>query len=673
MINGIGAKALLVTIAIGVHSHEAAAQGVDTLSANPLGEVTVVGRHTQREVIPVQLLSGKELKGLSVYSVADAIRYFAGTQIKDYGGVGGLKTVNVRSMGSQHVGVFYDGIELGNAQNGIVDLGRFSLDLMEAVSLYNGQKSGMFQSAKDYSSASAIYMRTRRPHFDDGKNNNLKFGLKGGSFETVNPSVTWEHKLGRRLALQLSSEFMYTSGRYKFSYAKKDGYDTTEVRRNGDVRAVRAEATLFGRQEDISDGSWMVKAYLYNSERGYPGASVREEPGVFSHQDRQWDNSFFIQGQWQHRFTPLYSLQVSGKYANDYLHYMSDPRLDVSTMYVDNTYRQQESYISAAHQFSPLGWLCLSVANDVQWNTLSSDMAEFAYPDRFALLSAASATIDTKQFKLQASLLHSYFHDRVKFGTSAGTTSRFTPSLTASATIGGGVSLRAFCKRVFRMPTFNDLYYTFIGNKSLEPETATQYNIGGVFAPRIGEKSALKTFELQLDAYLNHVDNKIVAMPTSNQFRWTMINLGRVRIAGIDASAEADINVSHLWIHSRLTYTYQKAEDRSDRTSQWYGGQIPYTPWHSGSAIVGMRWKDWSLNYSFIYTGERYESIANIEENHSKPWYTSDLGLSRSLPMKWGIFDATLEVCNLFNQQYEVVQCYPMPGRNWKLKLQLTL
>lgn len=80
-----------------------------------------------------------------MHSVADAIRYFSGVQIKDYGGIGGLKTVNIRSMGTNHVGVFYDGIQLGNAQNGTIDLGRFSLDNMEAITLYNGQKSSIFQ------------------------------------------------------------------------------------------------------------------------------------------------------------------------------------------------------------------------------------------------------------------------------------------------------------------------------------------------------------------------------------------------------------------------------------------------------------------------------------------------------------------------------------------------
>src|SRR5690554_6498601 len=69
-----------------------------------LDEFVVYGSPLMREVIPVQKLSGEQLKNLSSFSVADAIRYFSGVQLKDYGGVGGLKTVNVRSMGAHHVG-----------------------------------------------------------------------------------------------------------------------------------------------------------------------------------------------------------------------------------------------------------------------------------------------------------------------------------------------------------------------------------------------------------------------------------------------------------------------------------------------------------------------------------------------------------------------------------------
>lgn len=81
----------------------------------------------------------------------------------------------------------------------------------------------------------------------------------------------------------------------------------------------------------------------------------------------------------------------------------------------------------------------------------------------------------------------------------------------------------------------------------------------------------------------------------------------------------------------------------------------------------------WSLNYSFIYTGQRYEAVVNIPENHAQPWYTHDVSLSRSWRFRALELRTTAEVNNLFNQQYEVVQCYPMPGTNFKVKLNVIL
>ena len=156
-----------------------------------LSQITVVAQRANREVLPVQRMTGEVLQKMSLFSVADAIRYFSGAQIKDYGGAGGLKTVNVRSMGSHHVGIFYDGLEIGNAQNGVVDLGRFSLENMETVSLYNGQKSAIFQTAKDFASSSAVYFTSREPRFVGDKRHNFNVGMKGGSMGMVNPSFLW--------------------------------------------------------------------------------------------------------------------------------------------------------------------------------------------------------------------------------------------------------------------------------------------------------------------------------------------------------------------------------------------------------------------------------------------------------------------------------------------------
>lgn len=633
-------------------------------SLQQLEEVIVTARNYQKEVIPVQQLSGKELQRLNSHNIADALRYFSGIQIKDYGGVGGLKTVNIRSMGTNHVGVFYDGIELGNAQNGTVDLGRFSLDNMESVTLYNGQKSAIFQPAKDFGSAGSIYLQSHTPQFKGEKRHNVKAAFKTGSFGLVNPSFLWEHRLSQNVSSSLSAEYMYTTGKYKFTYRVKNGYDTTAVRQNGDVNAVRIEGGLFGK---FKGGYWRMKGYFYRSERGYPGAIVRNK---FTHEDRQWDTNTFFQGSLKKDFSPCYSLLLNVKYAYDYLHYLADPNRDESLMYTNNHYYQHEVYTSTANRITLFPWWSLNFSADYQFNLLNADLKDFAYPRRHSFLFAGATAFDFNKLKMQASLLSTVVHDEVTQINSqaAGNKVEWTPTAILSYRPFSPIdfNLRAFYKRIFRMPTLNDLYYTFIGNTDLEPEYTNQYNIGFTYSKDFTH-TWLKRIEIQTDFYYNEVENKIIATPTSNFFRWTMINLGKVEIRGVDVAVQTEWQLGReLFLNGRVNYTYQKAQDFTNPEDEFYGGQIPYIPWHSGSANLNASFRRWEANYSFIYTGERYSSSANIPVNYQLPWYTSDCSIAYRHPLRKGNLKATLEVNNLLNQQYEVVACYPMPGINFR-------
>ncbi len=58
-------------------------------SIQHLDEITVVAKLSGKSYL--QKLSRKELQKLNSHSVADALRYFSGVQLKDYGGVGGLR------------------------------------------------------------------------------------------------------------------------------------------------------------------------------------------------------------------------------------------------------------------------------------------------------------------------------------------------------------------------------------------------------------------------------------------------------------------------------------------------------------------------------------------------------------------------------------------------------
>jgi len=664
-------------------------------SVQHVREIVVVSKPAMREVVPSQKLNGEMLEKLNTHSVADALRYFSGIQLKDYGGVGGIKTVNIRSMGTHHLGISYDGVALGNAQNGQIDLGQFSLDNVEEITLYNGQKSAIFQPASDFGNAGLIYIRTKEPEFrrygGTGvrryENTHLRFKAQYGSSDMLRLSALWEQKLSETVSSSVSAGFLTASGKYKFRYERRypDGttaWDTTAVRQNGDIHAERIEANLYGR---LWQGSWQVKGYLYNSARGIPGAIVNN---VWRRGERQQDLNTFFQAAYDKSIGNKFATRWLAKYAYYNTHYVNR---DSTQLPVDNRYKQQEFYFSTANVLELLPNWSASLSYDFKWNKLNADIWNFAYPTRISNLVSLATAIDYKHLKAQGSLLATFINDRYrKYGgtgargyensSAAANSSFFTlhsslQKLTPAVFVnvypfrGTFFSLRAYVKQSFRMPTFNDLYYTDMGNANLVPERATQYDVGFALNKHFTQ-GIVRHAEMHFDAYYNTVHDKIVAYPKGQQFRWTMLNLGKVHIKGIDVEAEADFKIGKdLVATARAQYTYQDARDVTDPADSYYNDQIPYIPWHSGSAIVGLSYKNWDLNYSFIYAGERYDEQENILYNHMEPWYTSDLSLRYQFVVYSLKFIAQAEVNNVLDQDYEVIVNYPMPGRNYTLSL----
>ena len=664
-------------------------------SVQHVREIVVVSKPAMREVVPSQKLNGEMLEKLNTHSVADALRYFSGIQLKDYGGVGGIKTVNIRSMGTHHLGISYDGVALGNAQNGQIDLGQFSLDNVEEITLYNGQKSAIFQPASDFGNAGSIYIRTKEPEFrrygGTGvrryENTHLRFRAQYGSSDMLRLSALWEQKLSETVSSSVSAGFLTASGKYKFRYERRypDGttaWDTTAVRQNGDIHAERIEANLYGR---LWQGSWQLKGYLYNSARGIPGAIVNN---VWRRGERQQDLNTFFQAAYDKSIGNKFATRWLAKYAYYNTHYVNR---DSTQLPVDNRYKQQEFYFSTANVLELLPNWSASLSYDFKWNKLNADIWNFAYPTRISNLVSLATAIDYKHLKAQGSLLATFINDSYRryggtgargyenssaaanssFFTLHSSLQKLTPAVFVNVYPFRGTffSLRAYVKQSFRMPTFNDLYYTDMGNANLVPERATQYDVGFALNKHFTQ-GIVRHAEMHFDAYYNTVHDKIVAYPKGQQFRWTMLNLGKVHIKGIDVEAEADFKIGKdLVATARAQYTYQDARDVTDPADSYYNDQIPYIPWHSGSAIVGLSYKKWDLNYSFIYAGERYDEQENILYNHMEPWYTSDLSLRYQFVVYSLKFIAQAEVNNVLDQDYEVIVNYPMPGRNYTLSL----
>ena len=636
----------------------------DTADTKQLDEVEVTAKNAVKpSSTPIQEFKQYRLKELNALQVSDAVKHFSGVIVKDYGGIGGLKTVSVRSLGAAHTAVAIDGIAMGNAQNGQIDIGRFSLDNVDVISLTNGQDDQIFQSARQVSAASVLNIKSTFPEFDN-KIVKGRVSFKGGSFGLLNPAATVAIKMSNKVAMTLSGEYLFANGRYPYvlEYGSEGDSSSVELRQNTDVENIRAELALYGK-DSVQDGN--VKAYFFQSKRGLPGATIFYNTANFSSQ-RITDRDFFVQGHYRRQLMPKLAFQLNAKYQYSFTHYL-DPVYLGSLGKEESFYHQQEGYLSAGLLYNVLSSLSFSLNTDGIISTLDADLQNFAYPIRYQWLTALSGKYVNDWVIASATALFTVVDEEVRSGTASKGYFRVNPFVSATFKPFRKINLRfrVFYKNIFRLPTFNDLYYGRVGNINLKPESTNQYNVGITYKAYLAD--FLPKVELSCDVYHNSVRDKIVAYPTKNIYTWTMLNYGKVSINGIDFTGEVSLKPhSKVMIILGASYTYNRALNVTDPNSSDYKHQIPYTPRISGSGRASLQTPWFDINYSLIWSGHRYAVNQNYAENRVEGFFDHSISASHDFLIKQHVLGINIECLNLTNKNYAVVRYFPMPGRSWR-------
>lgn len=618
-------------------------------SVTALEQVEVTGR--RRPLATVQHLQGSDLQALSSTSIADALKYFAGVQIKDYGGLGGLKTVNVRSLGSQHVGIYIDGVRITNAQNGTVDLGKYSLSTLESVSVYNANKLDRCQSPSEFASGATVYMQTRRPSADS-----LSMLAGIGSFHLYRGRATYEF-CRRGWSGFADAEYLNSRGDYPFRY-KSQYEDTVGRRRNSDIEYLRAEAALF-------NGGFSSHVYAYFSERGCPGGIVRRLSDKYTNIGREWDRDIFVQASYDKTLAHVHRMRFVLKYANEYLRYNTDFPENQNTARVDNHYRQNDAYAAASYAWTPMRWLSLNVGCDARMSWLNADLRMFSPVRRRDLKGVVALQYDNYGIRGAVSVLYQHYKDHTRMHTGAADPlSRFTPSFTLGYNL-YGVSIRAWYKCIFRVPTLNDLYYTQTGNRNLKPEYTRQWNFGAEYQYSVGPVD----LSIQADGYLNYIDNRIVCLPLKGTYTWSMMNYGKTFCRGLNVNASGVYSAGGWRFSLLASLTLQKDINRTDPADEdTYDMPICYSPRFSCGATAVVGWRMLSLTVSNLFVSKRMWSYADPDDILA-PYDNVDLRLTGQFKG----FMASLEVNDLFDVQYEHIPRYPMPGRTIRFSLSYNL
>lgn len=645
--------------------------GSDSLATRALKEVTVNGQslNVAKASMPVQVLLETEISTLNASTVSDIAKHFAGVTVKDYGGIGGMKTVSLRGLGALHTGVSYDGVIQSDVQSGQIDLGRFSLENIAEVSLSNGQPNDIFQSARMFASSGVLSFSTKMPAYDEKHTLSGQVKVKAGSFGMINPVIFLCRNLNRKWAVSLTADGTVANGTYRFTTnINTQGSNLVEkTRTNSDISSLRMEINAVCRLNASEFLSF--KANRYYSERGLPGADILYS--TYS-TDRMLDKNYLAQVLYENRQSNRFQYRFLAKYNQAYMRYTEINPIysQLADQKLSENYLQSEYYLSSTLLYHPISNLSISSSIDWWRNDLFThsnlSFKEDATPVRNTGLANIAVKYLTERFTAGANVLCTITHETTQNGVAATDRNKLTPTASISYKLleEEELRIRAFYKNIFRLPTFTDLYYHDFGYVGLRPEITNQYDLGLLYCKQ--EIPIITDLELSTDIYYNRVTDKITikyGMPYSS-----IRNIGRVDIKGLDATLKFTLPVTkNVHFHFNANYSYQQALDRTPDSPN-PGEQIPYTPVNSGSGSVSCQHKKLEGGYNLLYAGKRWTGQNNYT-NLLTPYAEHSLFCRITLQK----FRVMGEIINLLDTQYQIIKDYPMPGRNYRITVSMNL
>lgn len=607
--------------------------------------------------VPRQMLDSASLLRAGVTSTADALRRFAGVNLRDYGGAGGLKTVSVRGLGAAHTTVVYDGLTQSDAQQGQTDIGRYPIERLSAVALATLDDDALLSPVRSLGAATirlTSFLPDTARHTLHGR-----AALRQGSWDAWHASLLLGKAFRRGTAFNIGGDYAHGGNDYPF--VLPNGVATHSERRvNSQTNDWTAEANL---RQALRGGQLDAKLFYTTSHRYLPGPVtfyVNEGTEHLTEQhallQSRWQQTF---GAWHFFAAAKADWQVS-KYR------------DVDAQYpgglLRQHYRQREAYVTVGAAYT---WQRLeaALAADYAYNALTSNLSTDNDVWRHTLLSSLSLRYRLPRLVLTGRLQASLYRNHAAAGATAAIDGqRLQPTLTAVWKVVSRprlqFSLRTAYKALFRAPTFTENYYYHLGSTTLRPERTRQWDAG--LTLRLVPADALSV-SVTADAYLNRVWDKISSIPY-NLFVWRTVNLGKVRCAGLDMTLSADWSVTarhHLFFQG--SYTLCSARNRTAAVQESYGKQLAYTPLHSGAASVA--WENPWVNAALSVTAAASRWATNEHTmTTSVPGYAEwGIALYRTLRLAALSLDLRADVLNVLDKRYEVIRRYPMPGRAYKL------
>ncbi len=616
-----------------------------------LPEVVVTSQPDESELSSSQsvILNEEQIRRLPASTLSEVLNLVPGVYVQQASPHGPAR-ISIRGSATDQVLVLLNGVRLNSAQTGEADLNTIPLSQVSRIEVIKGAQTGRYGADALAGAINIITSPTSAV-----KSTEVKSKVSNGSFGYQSWELGSQESFSEQI--KLSTSLSNASSKGDFTYSDS-GKIMTRV--NSGQTSENAFLSLAWQPADRAQAQLSLFKYFARNE--LPGPLLQLNDSAYS-KDRRFNLTFNS----SLKLSPAFSLESKAGYQDwRQTYHIQEPfYIPVNVDYINRNWEAENrlDFAQGSNKISyGLSYLhSLLKGSDHQRPSLSlgtvsrSTFSTFVSGQKsiknllsdFALLTASLRLDKTSSFQ-----------------------PNWSPLLGVLVTRGQKLnfSLKANWGKSYHNPTLNALFWKedaySAGNHNLKPERAASFDAGAeIRLPLLGELLAGQTY------FRNNVRDLIV-WQRGFDGKYSPFNVSKVRIEGYEQTL--------LWRSSgdllelEFNHTRSDAVNLTESHTQ-YGNLIPFRPRHLYNFKCYFKSEKLDLNLHSRYSSRRYTREQNTSGKQLPSYTIWDLALKFKPYLKGVEFGLTVGIYNFTDQNYELIERYPMPGREFRLTTQLAL
>ncbi|MDD5570671.1 MAG: TonB-dependent receptor, partial [Bacteroidales bacterium] len=483
----------------------------------------------------IQEIDSAALVNDATNSLSELISSQTQVQMNSYG-TGGLATPSLRGTGAAHTAVLWNGFNMQDVQNALVDFSRIPVFLVDDIKLQYGGCSALYGSG---AIGGAISM-----------NNNLLFNKGTSATFVASYGSFMNYFEGAECRI---SEKKFAGAVRIFDNSIKNNFEYVNKYKQG-FPLLELENSQTKQQGVLIDNSILINEkqklnfhfWLQNNNHNIPAAM-----NAFSESlAKQSNQSIKRTAEWC-RVGNKAEYYLRGGYFNNYEYY-DDPSYNIQANHSSATFISEfENNIKFNSNFK-----LNSGVNYTNEKCESSDFNAEHFRDRTTIFTSLRYNTLNGKFKTVLSLREEIINNE---------NTPLTYSFGSSLEILKGLNIKGNINKSYRIPSFNDLFWydaawNMYGNPDLKSENGFNEELSLNYKLKLKKISA----ECGITGYSGDITNWIMWMPIDNYAKWMPMNVDTVWSRGLEFNLGFTLNAGDFNMKIYGNYSIIKTTNESE-------------------------------------------------------------------------------------------------------------